>query len=145
MNWEVVFHGNFEALIKNVTSLTAKYLTGKEIIPVPKKRRISKNKLTIKGATQNNLKNIHVDFPLNSLVCVSGVSGSGKSTLVKDILYSAVRRELGQFGDNHGNYSQLTGDLKMVKEIEFIDQNPIGKSSRSNPITYVKAFDELGS
>ncbi len=140
---EVVFHGNFEALIKNETSLTAKYLTGKEIIPVPKKRRISKNKLTIKGATQNNLKNIHVDFPLNSLVCVTGVSGSGKSTLVKDILYSAVRRELGQFGDNHGNYSQLTGDLKMVKEIEFIDQNPIGKSSRSNPITYVKAFDEI--
>ena len=140
---EVVFHGNFEALIKNETSLTAKYLIGKEIIPVPKKRRISKNKLTIKGATQNNLKNIHVDFPLNSLVCVTGVSGSGKSTLVKDILYSAVRRELGQFGDNHGNYSQLTGDLKMVKEIEFIDQNPIGKSSRSNPITYVKAFDEI--
>ncbi len=140
---EVVFHGNFEALIKNETSLTAKYLTGKEIIPVPKKRRISKNKLTIKGATQNNLKNIHVDFPLNSLVCVTGVSGSGKSTLVKDILYSAVRRELGQFGDNHGNYSQLIGDLKMVKEIEFIDQNPIGKSSRSNPITYVKAFDEI--
>jgi excinuclease ABC subunit A len=140
---EVVFHGNFEALIKNETSLTAKYLTGKEIIPVPKRRRISTNKLTIKGATQNNLKNIHVDFPLNSLVCVTGVSGSGKSTLVKDILYSAVRRELGQFGDNHGNYSQLTGDLKMVKEIEFIDQNPIGKSSRSNPITYVKAFDEI--
>lgn len=140
---EVVFHGNFEALIKNETSLTAKYLTGKEIIPVPKRRRISANKLTIKGATQNNLKNIHVDFPLNSLVCVTGVSGSGKSTLVKDILYSAVRRELGQFGDNHGNYSQLTGDLKMVKEIEFIDQNPIGKSSRSNPITYVKAFDEI--
>ncbi len=140
---EVVFHGDFKALIKNTTSLTAKYLTGKEFIPVPKKRRTIKNKLTVKGATQNNLKNITVDFPLNSLVCVTGVSGSGKSTLVKEILYSAVRKELGQFGDVQGNFSQLLGDIKMVKEVEFIDQNPIGKSSRSNPITYVKAFDDI--
>ena len=140
---EVVFHGDFKALIKNTTSLTAKYLTGKEFIPVPKKRRTIKNKVTVKGATQNNLKNITVDFPLNSLVCVTGVSGSGKSTLVKEILYSAVRKELGQFGDVQGNFSQLLGDIKMVKEVEFIDQNPIGKSSRSNPITYVKAFDDI--
>lgn len=140
---EVVFQGSFDELISSTNSLTSDYLTGKQSIPVPVKRRASKNKLTIKGARQNNLKNITVDFPLNSLVCVTGVSGSGKSTLVRDILYSAVRKELGQFGDVLGNFTQLEGDLKMVKAIEFIDQNPIGKSSRSNPITYVKAFDEI--
>ena len=140
---EVVFQGNFHELAINNTSLTAKYLTGKEIIPIPKKRRTTKNKITVKGARQNNLKNISVDIPLNSLVCITGVSGSGKSTLIKDILFPAIRKELGQFGDFQGNFSELTGDIKMVKSIEFIDQNPIGKSSRSNPITYVKAFDDI--
>lgn len=140
---EVVFQGAYSELVESTNSLTADYLTGKKCIPVPTKRRTGKNKLTVKGARQNNLKNITVDFPLNSLVCVTGVSGSGKSTLVRDILYSAIRKELGQFGDTQGNFTQLTGDLKMVKAIEFIDQNPIGKSSRSNPITYVKAFDEI--
>lgn len=140
---EVVFQGTFNELLTNSTSLTAKYLTGKELIPIPTKRRTSKNKLTVKGARQNNLKNVTVDFPLNSLVCVTGVSGSGKSTLVKDILYPAVRKELGLFGDFQGSFTQLSGDLKMIKSIEFIDQNPIGKSSRSNPITYVKAFDDI--
>jgi len=140
---EVVFQGQFNQLIDSDISLTAKYLTGKELIPVPAKRRTSKNKLTIKGARQNNLKNISVDFPLNSLVCITGVSGSGKSTLIKDILYPALKKELGQFGDFQGDFSELTGDFKMVKEVEFIDQNPIGKSSRSNPITYVKAFDDI--
>ena len=140
---EVVFQGQFNQLIDSEISLTAKYLTGKELIPVPAKRRTSKNKLTIKGARQNNLKNISVDFPLNSLVCITGVSGSGKSTLIKDILYPALKKELGQFGDFQGDFSELTGDFKMVKEVEFIDQNPIGKSSRSNPITYVKAFDDI--
>ena len=140
---EVVFQGNFSQLIDNEKSLTAKYLTGKEIIPVPTKRKITKNKLTINGARQNNLKNISVNFPLNSLVCITGVSGSGKSTLVKDILYPAIRKELGQFGDFQGDFTELTGDFKLVKAVEFIDQNPIGKSSRSNPITYVKAFDDI--
>ena len=140
---EVVFQGDFSQLINNNDSLTAKYLTGKEIIPVPKKRRTSKNKLTVKGARQNNLKNISVNIPLNGLVCITGVSGSGKSTLIKDILYPAIRKELGQFGDFQGNFTELLGDFKMVKAVEFIDQNPIGKSSRSNPITYVKAFDDI--
>ena len=140
---EVVFQGDFSQLIDSENSLTAKYLTGKEVIPVPKKRRISNNKLTVKGARQNNLKNVSVNIPLNSLVCITGVSGSGKSTLIKDILYPAIRKELGQFGDFQGNFSELSGDFKMVKAVEFIDQNPIGKSSRSNPITYVKAFDDI--
>ena len=140
---EVVFQGDFSQLINSENSLTAKYLTGKEVIPVPKKRRISNNKLTVKGARQNNLKNVSVNIPLNSLVCITGVSGSGKSTLIKDILYPAIRKELGQFGDFQGNFSELSGDFKMVKAVEFIDQNPIGKSSRSNPITYVKAFDDI--
>lgn len=140
---EVVFQGDFSQLIDSENSLTAKYLTGKEVIPVPKKRRTSNNKLTVKGARQNNLKNISVNIPLNSLVCITGVSGSGKSTLIKDILYPAIRKELGQFGDFQGNFSELSGDFKMVKAVEFIDQNPIGKSSRSNPITYVKAFDDI--
>ena len=140
---EVVFQGDFSQLIDSQDSLTAKYLTGKEVIPVPKKRRTSNNKLTVKGARQNNLKNVSVNVPLNSLVCITGVSGSGKSTLIKDILYPAIRKELGQFGDFQGNFSELSGDFKMVKAVEFIDQNPIGKSSRSNPITYVKAFDDI--
>ena len=140
---EVVFQGDFSQLINSENSLTAKYLTGKEVIPVPKKRRTSNNKLTVKGARQNNLKNVSVNIPLNSLVCITGVSGSGKSTLIKDILYPAIRKELGQFGDFQGNFSELSGDFKMVKAVEFIDQNPIGKSSRSNPITYVKAFDDI--
>ena len=140
---EVVFQGDFSQLINSENSLTAKYLTGKVVIPVPKKRRISNNKLTVKGARQNNLKNVSVNIPLNSLVCITGVSGSGKSTLIKDILYPAIRKELGQFGDFQGNFSELSGDFKMVKAVEFIDQNPIGKSSRSNPITYVKAFDDI--
>ncbi len=140
---EVVFQGTYDQLTQSTNSLTADYLMGRKSIPVPNKRRTSKNKITVNGARHNNLKNITVDFPLNSLVCVTGVSGSGKSTLVRDILYSAIRKELGQFGDAQANFRQLTGDLKMVKAIEFIDQNPIGKSSRSNPITYVKAFDDI--
>lgn len=140
---EVVFQGNHAELMKAKNSLTADYLTGRKEIPVPKKRRISKNKISISGARQYNLKNVNVDIPLNSLVCVTGVSGSGKSTLIKEIVYPAVKKELGLFGDSIGEFSQLTGDLKMIKAIEFVDQNPIGKSSRSNPITYVKAFDDI--
>src|SRR5690606_10329496 len=103
----------------------------------------SKNKLTISGARQHNLKNITVDFPLHSLVCVTGVSGSGKSTLVKEILLPAVKKELDIYGDKQGEFKSFSGDMKHIKAVEFVDQNPIGKSSRSNPITYVKAFDDI--
>lgn len=140
---EVVFQGKHDQLIHASNSLTADYLTGKRSIPIPKKRRAVKNKVTITGARQYNLKNITVDIPLFNLVCVTGVSGSGKSTLIKEIVYPALRKELGVFGDSIGNFGQITGDIKLVKAIEFVDQNPIGKSSRSNPITYVKAFDDI--
>lgn len=140
---ELVFQGPHEALVHQTKSLTADYLTGKRKIEIPTRRRKSKNKIELIGARQHNLKNIDVAFPLNSLVCVTGVSGSGKSTLVKDILYPAIRKELGQFGDFQGEFKKLAGDLKLVKAIEMIDQNPIGKSSRSNPVTYVKAFDDI--
>lgn len=140
---EVVFQGTHEELIKATNSLTADYLTGKASIPVPERRRTSKNKLTISGARQHNLQNITVDFPLHSLVCVTGVSGSGKSTLVKDILLPAVKKELDIYGDKQGEFKSFSGDMNHVKTVEFVDQNPIGKSSRSNPITYVKAFDDI--
>lgn len=140
---EVVFQGNHDELIHSSNSLTAKYLTGQMEIKIPKKRKKSNQQLKIIGAKENNLKNVSVSFPLFNLVCVTGVSGSGKSTLVKDILYPAVRKHLNQFGDFQGNFQSIEGDLKMVKAIEFIDQNPIGKSSRSNPVTYVKAFDDI--
>lgn len=140
---EIVFQGVHKNLIKAKDSLTAKYLTGKEKIPVPTKRRKSKNKLSIQGARQHNLKNLDVDFPLHSLVCVTGVSGSGKSTLVKEILLPAVKKELGIYGDKQGEHKTFKGDMAHVKAVEFVNQNPIGKSSRSNPITYVKAFDDI--
>jgi len=140
---EVVFQGDFSQLKSATNSLTAEYLTGKRSIPVPTKRRKSNNKITIEGARQHNLKNITVSIPLNSLVCVTGVSGSGKSTLIRSILYPAIRKELGLSSDLIGKMDGISGDLKQIKNVEFIDQNPIGKSSRSNPITYVKAFDDV--
>lgn len=140
---EVVFQGSHKDLIHATNSLTADYLTGRKVIPLPKKRRTSKNKLIVSGARQYNLKNITVEIPLNSLVCITGVSGSGKSTLIREILYPAVKKELGIFGDSIGEFNALSGDIKNIKAVEFVDQNPIGKSSRSNPITYVKAFDDI--
>lgn len=140
---EVVFQGNFSKLNSSSNSLTADYLTNKRSLEVPKKRRSGKNKLTVIGAKHHNLKNITVDFPLNRLVCVTGVSGSGKSTLVKDLLYPSLRQKLGFFGDSLGDMKDLTGDFASISEVELIDQNPIGKSSRSNPVTYVKAFDDI--
>ena len=140
---EVVFQGIHKKLISANNSLTARYLTGQEEIPVPKKRRRTKNKLSIKGARQYNLKNINVDFPLNSIVCVTGVSGSGKSTLVTQILLPAIRKELKIYGDKLGEFNSFTGDIGIIEAVEFVNQNPIGKSSRSNPITYVKAFDDI--
>jgi excinuclease ABC subunit A len=140
---EVVFKGTHADLKNAKNSLTADYLIGKRSIPVPLKRRAVKNKVQVKGARQYNLKNIDVEIPLNQLVCVTGVSGSGKSTLIRDILYPAIKAQLGEGSAPLGTYQGITGDLKTIKSIEFVDQNPIGKSSRSNPITYVKAFDEI--
>lgn len=140
---EVVFQGPHSKLIKAKNSLTAQYLTGKLEIPVPARRRSDKNKISIAGARQNNLKNIDVDFPLHQLICVTGVSGSGKSTLVSEILLPAVRKKLGIYGDKQGDFRSISGDFSHIKAVEFVDQNPIGKSSRSNPITYVKAFDDI--
>jgi len=140
---ELVFQGAFSKLAQAKNSLTADYLTGKKQIVVPTKRRTSTNKITILNAKENNLKNVTVSIPLNRIVAVTGVSGSGKSTLIKDILYPAMRKKLGLFGDFQGNFKGIVGDTSLIAEIELIDQNPIGKSSRSNPVTYVKAFDDI--
>jgi excinuclease ABC subunit A len=140
---EVVYHGTYKDLHKAKNSLTADYLTQKIAIPLPQKRRNTTKKIMIAGARKNNLKNIHVTLPLNSLVCISGVSGSGKSTLIKEIVYPAIRTHLGLTSELNIGYDTLSGDLNLIKNVEFIDQNPIGKSSRSNPITYVKAFDDI--
>lgn len=124
-------------------SFTLQYLTGQETIPVPLHRRKWNNYIEIEGASENNLKNINVRFPLNVFTVVSGVSGSGKSTLVRDIFYPAVKKELGGTADRAGAYGAMQGSLHLVSDIEFVDQNPIGKSSRSNPVTYLKAYDEI--
>jgi len=140
---EIVFQGDLKALKKEKISLTAQYLNNIKSIPVPEIRRKSNMSITVHGARENNLKNIDVKFPLNQLVCVTGVSGSGKSTLVKKLLYPLMKKQLGIFGDKIGLCKGITGDLKAISNIELIDQNPIGKSSRSNPVTYLKAFDEI--
>jgi excinuclease ABC subunit A len=138
----LVFQGDFKALAKS-KSLTASYLNNERVIPIPTRHRKAIGQLTVHGARQNNLKNLDVSFPLGQLVCVSGVSGSGKSTLIKRLLYPLVRKELGLSSDLIGKCDGLSGDIKRLGHVEFIDQNPIGKSSRSNPITYVKAFDDI--
>ena len=138
---ELVFAGNFKKL-QNSTSLTAEYLTGKLEIKVPTSRRKPKEWINIKGARQNNLKNIDVDIPLECLVVISGVSGSGKSTLMKEILTNDIQIQLGM-GGKKGDYDSVEFPKKLIKNIELIDQNPIGKSSRSNPVTYLKAYDDI--
>lgn len=140
---EIIFNGTHMNLMKSKNSLTGDYLNKIKVIPVPTQRRVLKNKITIEGAKQYNLKNFNLDIPLNGLVCVTGVSGSGKSSLIGDILYPALRKKMGISNDVQGKYSDLKGDIGKLKQVEFIDQNPIGKSSRSNPITYVKAFDDI--
>ncbi len=138
----LVFQGNHDELLKSKNSLTAQYLTNKLRIEIPKKRRTWKEFILVSNATENNLKNISVKFPLNTLCCVTGVSGSGKSTLVKKVLYPNVRKHLeGYFASVKSD--KVSGSLNQIKHIEFIDQNPIGKSSRSNPVTYTKAYDEI--
>ena len=138
----LVYQGDFKALTKS-DSLTAQYLTGRKRIALPQRTRIALGQLHIHNARQNNLKNIDVSIPLGQLVCVTGVSGSGKSTLIKRLLYPLVRKELGLSSELIGKCNGLSGDIKKIGHVEFIDQNPIGKSSRSNPITYVKAFDDI--
>lgn len=138
---ELVFAGDFKEL-KNSDSLTAQYLTGKLEIKVPEKRRKAKEFIQIKGARQNNLKNIDVNIPLESLVVISGVSGSGKSTLMKEILTNDIQIQLGM-GGKKSDYDSVEFPKKLIKNIELIDQNPIGKSSRSNPVTYLKAYDDI--
>jgi excinuclease ABC subunit A len=140
---EVVFEGKYKELSKAKNSLTSDYLLGKKVIQVPKKRRTTKNVLTLLGARKNNLKDLDVSIPLHSLVVVTGVSGSGKSTLIKEILYPAMRTQLGLTSEAKIPFDGLEGAVNQIQFIEFIDQNPIGKSSRSNPITYVKAFDDI--
>lgn len=139
---EVVFFGETKNLVKSNT-LTTDYLIGKREIKVPDKYRKWKNKISILGASENNLKNINVDIPLNVFTVVSGVSGSGKSSLVKNILYPALRRRYGGYGDYIGSYKEILGDINSLSNVEFVNQNPIGKSSRSNPVTYIKAYDEI--
>ncbi|MEP7279511.1 MAG: excinuclease ABC subunit UvrA [Bacteroidota bacterium] len=140
---EVVACGNYDELVANEKSLTGQYLKGSLFIAPPKQLRSWNRKLTIEGATQNNLKNIDVEFPLNLLCVVSGVSGSGKTTLVKQILYPALRKLKGEMADKAGSYKAIGGDIDYISQVELVDQNPIGKSSRSNPVTYIKAFDEI--
>ena len=139
---EVMATGNYEAILKT-DSLTAKYLDGRLQIEVPKKRRTSKLAIEVIGARHNNLKNIDVSFPLQSFTAVTGVSGSGKSTLVKKILYPALMCSIGGYGEKPGQFTELKGDFKSIATVEFIDQNPIGRSSRSNPVTYIKAYDDI--
>jgi len=139
---EVVAQGTYNQILKS-KSLTAKYLNGELLIEVPNKRRKVKKFIQVIGAREHNLKNIDVTFPLNMLTVVTGVSGSGKSTLVSKILYPAMQKKIGGYGEKVGQYTALEGDIKSIQHIEFIDQNPIGRSSRSNPVTYIKAYDDI--
>ena len=139
---ELVAEGTWKQILKS-NSLTAQYLNGKQEIAVPLKRRTSKNYIKIIGARENNLKNIDVTFPLNALSVVTGVSGSGKSTLVKKILFPAVHKKINDYSSKAGEFTKIEGSFDQLKQVEFIDQNPIGRSSRSNPITYIKAYDDI--
>ena len=129
--------------LTSLHSHTLDFLSGKDSIPVPETRRRWNRYIEIRGARANNLKGIGVRFPLNVMTCVTGVSGSGKSSLVRDILFNAIKRNLDEVGDRPGEFASLEGDTNAIQAIEFVDQNPIGKSSRSNPVTYVKAWDEI--
>ena len=144
---EIVFQGDLQQMLRekptDTRSYTVKYLTGQESIPLPGSHRPWNNYIEIKGARANNLKGIDVKFPLNVFTVVTGVSGSGKSTLVRDIFYRALKRSMDVEVERPGEFFALEGDLKQVQNVEFIDQNPIGKSSRSNPVTYIKAYDEI--
>jgi excinuclease ABC subunit A len=139
---ELVAQGTYDEILKS-DSLTAKYLNGELEISVPKKRRTSKSYIEILGARENNLKNVDVKFPLEMLTVITGVSGSGKSTLVKKILFPAMQKKLDGMGEKAGQFTDLRGYYHQINHIEYIDQNPIGRSSRSNPVTYIKAYDDI--
>lgn len=143
----IVFQGDLQQMLEekpeDTESYTVKYLTGQETIPLPVSRRVWNNYIEVKGARANNLRGVDVKFPLNVMTVVTGVSGSGKSTLVRDIFYRALKRNFDEVSDRPGEFLELTGDLAAVRGVEFVDQNPIGKSTRSNPVTYVKAYDEI--
>ncbi|MGQ8338451.1 excinuclease ABC subunit UvrA [Sunxiuqinia sp. A32] len=140
---ELVFQGNHKKLLKAKDSLTADYLNGTKSISTPKVRRKWNNYLEVLGARENNLKNLNVKFPLNAITVVTGVSGSGKSTLVSKILYPGVAKIMGGYAEKTGQHDAIRGEFKRLTSVEFVDQNPIGKSSRSNPVTYLKAYDEI--
>ncbi|MBS1631134.1 MAG: ATP-binding cassette domain-containing protein, partial [Bacteroidetes bacterium] len=140
---EIVAEGNFDEIISNSQSLTGKYLSGELKIEPPKIVRKWNKSIRVEGAKQNNLKNISVEFPLNVFCVVSGVSGSGKTTLVKQILYPALKKIKGELADKVGIHKTISGDIESIAQVEMVDQNPIGKSSRSNPVTYIKAYDEI--
>ena len=139
----IVYQGKLENIGNNTESLTAQYLSNKESIEIPYQRRKSHHAILINGARENNLKNINVRFPLECLTVVSGVSGSGKSSLVKQILFPAIQKSIQGYASKLGAHDSVEGDTKLVQHIEFINQNPIGRSSRSNPVTYLKAYDEI--
>ncbi len=140
---EVIYAGDMHNLQKGSNSYTVRYLLGEDQIPVPEHRRSWNNYIEIKGARENNLKGVNVRFPLNIMTVVTGVSGSGKSTLVRDIFYRALKRELDECNESPGEFGSIGGDIRNLKNVEFVDQNPIGKSSRSNPVTYIKAYDDI--
>jgi excinuclease ABC subunit A len=140
---EVVFTGSPDELLKDKKSMTMEYLTGVRKIALPAKRRKWKHSIEVVNARMNNLKGISVKFPLNVMTVVTGVSGSGKSTLVNNILNTALSKRIKGYGESSGLFERLSGDIDLIKDIEFVDQNPIGKSSRSNPVTYLKAYDEI--
>ena len=140
---EIVANGKYEDITKCNQSITGMYLNSEKKIVYPKNRKKINHKIILKGARENNLKNIDIEFPLNMMVAVTGVSGSGKSTLVKKILYPAILKNFDIYKEKSGEFKSLAGDLNLINQIEYIDQNPIGRSSRSNPVTYVKAYDDI--
>ena len=139
---ELVAEGTYKEIL-NFDSLTSKYLSGKIQIEIPKVRRTSTNYIELIGARENNLKNIDIKIPLNTLTVITGVSGSGKSTLIRDIFYPAIQKKLLNYGEKAGQFTEIKGKIESIKQIEFVNQNPIGRSSRSNPATYIKAYDDI--
>ncbi len=140
---EIIFQGTFDEILKDKKSMTGKYLDHRLNIPLPKRRRKWKEFIEIKGARENNLKNFDVRIPLNIFTAISGVSGSGKTSLVKKILFPSLKKMFDGYAERTGKFDQIAGDYKRIGSVELVDQNPIGRSSRSNPATYIKAFDEI--